>query len=128
VKLYLITLAGGGDIDLKLVDQETWDWIQNSDTGNADSPDETCWTDRACPETVKRRIYEKERTTEPYEEWAEENPMLTIGSWQNDRMLLAPAATAADGKELVFWSVSAAMGFCQKEGIEVAGEEEGCIY
>ncbi len=90
---FVILVDGGGDTTVKLVDQETWDWINNPDKGREETFQEktaffsrkkqppTRWDDNICPESIRNRI-EKERGTP--------DVFLTQGSWKNDRVILAP--------------------------------------
>lgn len=101
---YLILLESGGDIDIKLVNKETWDYIHSSrpDFGN-----ESC-IDEQLPEGV-----------ESYEE----DPKIinvTCGSWENDR------AIYVKGQE--FGSLKDYTKYIQNNNIEIIDEYIGCIY
>ena len=91
------------DIDndtlLKLVDQQTWDWINLHKSGK---PEEKIgffkkpivqWDDLLCPKEIRDRIeknYFKSGLGSLEKESAFKGVLITIGSWENDRAILAP--------------------------------------
>jgi hypothetical protein len=127
--LYMIVLEGGGDVIVKLVDQETYDWL--------DSPRpkmiENSALDKSCPEAVRQRAYQEyvaaeshwpDEQVKPYEEYW---PYVTSGSCENDRALWVPASEVA-GAKLDFSDVADATNWCVEHGIKVNGSWNGCIY
>jgi hypothetical protein len=47
-KMYLVLLEGGGDLYVKVVDQETFDWICSDDMGQPadfNEDDDSSWID-----------------------------------------------------------------------------------
>jgi hypothetical protein len=102
----MLTLAGQGDIEVKLVDKETWDWINKPND--------------PCPPAVLERIREEQDDPECV-------PNITIGSPDNDAALWSPAVKI-DGIEASFDSVSDAIRFIRKHDIEIEDDYEGCIY
>tara|TARA_Y100000310_G_scaffold332047_1_gene406838 strand:- start:10867 stop:11238 length:372 start_codon:yes stop_codon:yes gene_type:complete len=97
INVYKIYLEGGGDIEIKFVDKEVWDWINNPDSGNRlnEGDSEYSWEDQTCPPNVKADIWQFFRDGSPIE--------VTSGSWENDRALLAPPLTIKD-RQMYFFS------------------------
>ena len=97
-KAYIVKLTdGSNDITVKLIDQETWDWIMLNDPGKPENNtkiikkfgifnsevENSSWDDRLCPDNIRARIY---KINTPYMK----EIRLTSGSWDNDRAILAP--------------------------------------
>lgn len=114
MKVYLLTLQGAGDTEATVVDEETFAWVTSEDPGRPDNQSEeflSSWPDQLVPESALNRM--------------DERPILTSGSWQNDRALCAPAA---EGYKEVFWTVKEATDAIKERGDEIAGSWEGHIY
>lgn len=119
LKMYLIILTGQGDTEIKIVDQETWDWITSADNGrNPNLPENTLsWDDLLVPQSQLKKILDN---SEGY------HPHLTKGSWENDRAMWA---CNADGySEGYYDSVKDAMKAIKKNGHKFEDEYYGCIY
>ena len=130
MKMYLIILSGGGDIYIKVVDQETFDWICSDDMGQpADFDDDTSWVDQIvpAPQLARQKV-----AWEAYEaKWhihgegaVFEGVRLTRGSWDNDRAI---AALPADGYK-TYQSVTEATRAIQKHGDVLEDEYQGYMY
>ena len=98
IKAYIVRLTdGGNDTTIKLVDQETYDWIMLNDPGKPENNTTTIkkfgifnsevenntWDDRLCPDNIRARICKMNGPSFM-------KVMLTSGSWDNDRAILAP--------------------------------------
>jgi len=84
-KYYLIFLQGQGDTQVKVVDQETWDWIFSGYNPPDPHPGKNSYEDKTCPPAILER-YKKangEDAEEPF-------PCVSVGSTDNDRALYAP--------------------------------------
>lgn len=124
INVYKIYLEGGGDIEIKFVDKEVWDWINNPDSGNRlnEGDSEYSWEDQTCPPNVKAAIWQF---------FGEESNFqidVTSGSWENDRALLAPPITI-HGRQLYFFSETE-IDFTDEEwkNINIVDTYHGYIY
>lgn len=117
--VYLIVLTGQGDVEVKVVDKETFDWVTSTNPGRREIGDArgSSWIDALVPESQKPKIL-KEYGREGRE------VRLTSGSWQNDRMI---SARPADGYES-YDRLADALKAVKKAGDEVEDTVEGCIY
>ena len=104
--VYLIVCQGQGNIDVGLVNKETWDWI-NSDYVS----DESAYEETIAPSIMKAY---------PDCQYVEETIFITSGSYDNDRALSSP-------KER-FDSITDAMKFIKKNKCNLVDEFHGCIY
>lgn len=114
-KLYALILIGQGDTEIKLVEQNVWDWIQ----GKAPVPQETI---------------EEAQRYEPIPEdhdWEFKNSSTS----QNDKALWANSALghledSSQIKEIEYWfdSVADMMAMAKKDNLEIADSYEGAIY
>ncbi len=119
MNVYLIVLEGGGDVDIKVVDQETYDWITSDDLGQPPgSEEETMWEDQSVPASQLAKMKSKEG--EHYQP-----PMITSGSWDNDRAI---HCCAADGYDTEYDSIKEALKDIRKKGDEMEDEYHGGIY
>jgi len=98
-KAYIVKLIDGdNDTIMKLVDQETWDWIMANKSGQ---PAETKitkfkffttgkissrWNDTLCPDSIRERIKREQESNDS----DFDGVWITQGSWRNDRAILAP--------------------------------------
>lgn len=126
---FMIVLEGGGDVTVKIVDEETFDWLDSPRPKMVDYGAE----DKSCPESVRQRAYKEyleaesrwpSRKTKPYEDFW---PDVTSGSCENDRALFVAALTI-DGEQLEFDTVSEAANWCVEHGVKIAESWEGYIY
>ena len=115
--MYLLVLVGQSDTIVKLVDQETWDWI-HVDPGFTDGV--TYETLDVTPEMEKRILaYFKVDTLEDFS--------VTIGSWENDKALFAPPVII-DDVEMEFGNMAAAFNTLKDKGIDILGSYQGHVY
>jgi len=87
-----------GDLQFKLVDQDTWNWIIMENSGIPEPTKRIIfsnfftgkivsrWEDKLCPDSIRERI--KTKYLENYDSF--DGVFITYGSWDNDRALLAP--------------------------------------
>lgn len=112
---YLIELTGQGDLQMALVTQEVWDWINSPMP--AGLREAGGMLDPATPECVRL-------SNDNY------GAYITIGSWENDRALAAASSDA--GAIMDFYDSPRAEGQFRKEieeaGYEIADEYHGYIY
>ncbi len=115
MNVYLLVLTGQGDTEIRVVDQETWDWI----FGPSGQPEgESGWEDPHVPAYQRRKSREEE---------GEENDFyLTSGSWQNDRALHAYSSERYDAE--TFDGIKDVLKVIKKKGDTIAEEFHGCIY
>ena len=105
-KMFLISLSGQGDTDLKLVTQEVWDWVLTPFNGKGSGYTETV------PKAVQEEMMK--HNGEVYE------VNVTIGSYENDRALQAPGVSFRTHKELI--------EYVKKNSVEIVEEFDGYIY
>lgn len=105
-KMFLISLSGQGDVDLKLVTQEVWDWILTPFNGKGSSYSEVA-PKEVQDEMIKHngKVYDVS---------------VTIGSYENDRALQAPGIS--------FWGHKELIEYVKNNNIEIVEEFEGYIY
>jgi hypothetical protein len=112
MKVYIVSLAGQGDVDIKVVDAATYNWIIGP---QGDPKGKSGWKDKLCPES-QRELMEAEGWKFP--------PEVTIGSYENDRAILArPMKGYAS-----YQSITAAVKAIKKKGDKLDGDYEGLIY
>ena len=121
---YLLVLQGQGDVEAKLVDQETWDWIHSDPERPPDNP--SVWEDPNVPEALRARI-SKERNQGLPEACQERGISISSGSWQNDRAVQAPALSV-DEKEMAFWNISEAFKTAKALSLDILDSYHGYIY
>lgn len=123
MQVYIVHLAGQGDTEIKFVDKETWEWINSSNLGQSnEDKGKTSWCDVSCPESIRKPMIE-----EGIIDNINEFPVITIGSLQNDRALLAPPMLI-DNKRRTFWNHESFIEFLKDNEFEILGEFEGYIY
>jgi hypothetical protein len=120
VNVYLLVCTGQGDTDVKLVDQEIWDWINLRETPGRQA-NASGWIDTATPAKVVEALQLNDNDQNA-------QPEVTIGSYQNDRVHLVhePAALFSEygGSE----AIQSAHDFARANGHIIVGTYEGCIY
>lgn len=105
MNLYMLVTAGQGDIDIKLVDKETWDWVMK--------PDNT-----KIPSNVLAA----------YRERAEEGPeAFPSGQGTNDAALQVASAKVGHIRA-EFSQIKTAAAFIRKHDITIVNEWHGYIY
>ncbi len=113
MKLYMLTLAGQGDLHIKFIEKETWDWMWAVER------------DRAQPmPPVVAIAYQKQIGI--FNEG--ELPSITPGSAVNDAALQCPVAVYGSGQEADFFDMKEALAFIKNHNVEVVDTFEGCIY
>ena len=128
MKMYLVILEGGGDIYIKVVDQETFDWICSDDMGQpADYDDDTSWVDQIVPASQLSKMkadWDKD-VDKPWRiKGAEFEFRISRGSWDNDRAIAAFPADSYD----TYDTVRDATRAIQKHGDVFEDEYQGCMY
>lgn len=119
---YLINLEGMGDTMSALVTKEVFEWIERADKPGRDGK-ESGWIDTGIPqvlhETLKKDTF--------YEE-----PFVTIGSFDNDRAIIAVnAATNPDGSTGILWSdddEKSVKEWARENGFEIEDTYVGGLY
>lgn len=116
MKMYLLHLAGDGDIQLRIVDQETWDWIDSMD--------------KAVPGAITERELAWQKA-----DWGDQwdghvNVSDTCEETStNDRALAVPPCQHPDGTWMSFVYLKDYVKFLQEHpDIEIVSEYEGVIY
>ena len=112
-EVYMIYLSGQGDVDIKLVDKETFDWL--SAPSGQPKPFESSWEDPNVPAAVKERIF-KDLPDD------EREIRITFGSWHNDRAIFAQSVYGD------FDDLTSAIQFIQERGYKLVDTFEGGIY
>jgi hypothetical protein len=146
MNVYLVILSGGGDTYIKVVDQETYNWICSDDPGIppelVDTGEEyevfgttykrgpSSWVDQLVPAS---QIAKMEAEHKKYiAKWTIGNAksdafhplQLSRGSWDNDRAI---AACPADGYK-TYSTVTEATKAIKKHGDVLEDEYQGCMY
>lgn len=118
MKAYIIMLQGQGDVDVRVVDAETFAWVTSRDMGKPVGAEGNAWVDQLVPPSqLQKRLRDDDAPGEL---------QITSGSWYNDRML---AAYNADGYDRDgYGSLRDAMRAIQKRGDEFEDSVEGMIY
>ena len=122
MNVYLIVLEGGGDLEIKVVDEETFKWVTSDDMGKADPPKKGDsryhWEDQLVPKSqIKKMKTEYGAYYEPL--------TITSGSWDNDR---AVAARCADGYSEYMYTIKDTFQTIQQKGDVLVDEYRGYIY
>lgn len=60
--IYLITLSGPADFQIKVIGQEKYDWIFTGQPLNAEIPDPSHYIDTTCPEWIRQEIWKDSGT------------------------------------------------------------------
>lgn len=113
MKLYMLTLAGQGDVHIKFIEKETWDWMWAVES-NIDAP---------MPEDVLKAYQ-----TQIGVDNDGELPNITRGSAVNDAALQCPVAVYGVKDEATFFDMKDALDFITAHNVEVIDTFEGCIY
>ena len=117
MKVYLIVLTGQGDTFIKVVDEETFEWIVSDDLGQPKGEeDASSWEDQLVPASQIEKIKEEEGEYDPLR--------ITIGSYDNDRALAAKPCGDYD----TYYSIKEAMKAIKSHGDELEDEYQGYIY
>ncbi len=114
MKLHLLTLVGIGDLEFKLVDQETWDYIF--------SPRPNFGKTHGFLETPPKNIQVAMKAAGR----DEDTVYVTSGSCENDRALSVSFLVA--GEDAQFFHMKELHAFMKKHDIEIDREWEGGIY
>lgn len=125
--IYLLTLTGQGDTEIKIVDKETFDWIFISPFGDS-------WVgnneDRSCPLFIRERKYTLyyDELKNDYSSVDEFYPELAYSSYENDKAIWAPGLIGEKGEELYFFSTKEAYEYIYKNKLNIVDEYTGYIY
>lgn len=103
---YMITLSGGGDTDVFFVDKPVFDWINSGIPAHA---------------AGKGSWVEKMPGVENDDE--DNDPFVTIGSYDNDRAIYA-GSQCADR----FSSVGDGLKYAKRQNFNIVDTYEGMIY
>ena len=117
MKVYSLTLSGGGDTNYDVVDKETWDWIFSGKQGRPVGNTSASWIDQTVPPSILARL--KKQSDENGDKF--EGVNLTSGSWENDRMLQAPTLET-------FYSLKDLTAWIKKHRHVIVDSAEGAIY
>ena len=117
-KLYMITLIGQGDTEIALVDEESWNWLNNPKDASK------------FPLELASKLMgiDNGYSTPPYngvQEYISEkiSEIQTSGSPDNDAALFIVA-----GCDQIFYNTMGAISYVRENNIEIMGSYEGCIY
>ena len=123
-KMYLVILNGGGDNFIKVVDQETFDWICSDDGGfPADYDDDSSWIDQIVPTSQLEKMKAEWNALTPMQP-VEFEFRITSGSWDNDRAI---GAKPADGYD-TYDTVKEAKKAIKHNGDKLEDEYQGDMY
>ena len=134
MKVYLVTLSGGGDTFRKIVDEETFNWICSDDPGKPQGTDENAysWIDQLIPasQLAKMKATHEEYSKRCLLSGGKNHDFfaglyLSSGSWENDRAI---AARAADGYLDDYFSTKEVMKAIKDHGDELEEEYDGYMY
>ena len=110
-KMYVLNMFGDGDIDIRIVDEETWDWIGSLD------------------ETIPVNITERECEWRDSMDQTSDFHSPTMHPSTNDRALAMPPCKHPDGTWMVFGSLKEYVKFLQAHpDVIIEDEYEGMIY
>lgn len=122
IKMRLLVLSGQGDVEHKLLDQTTWDWIRSPRPAMRNHS-----AHEVPPESVRKDIFKAlAGYSDSPKKWEEVKVMVSSGSCENDRMLACHPYLGET--ELCFYSTKEVMEFVREHNIEIVEEVEGCIY
>lgn len=118
---YLLVIYSGGSKQVRVIDKETWLWLNNPDRGFPDElaagEDENRWNDRVCPLSIRKRIWEEHtpllergKDSEIYKDYP---VYLTAQDWQGDRAVIAPRTGGS------FSSINEARVSARKFGLQI---------
>lgn len=119
--MHIVFLSGQGDTYVKVVDKDTFDWI-NGPMG--DNGGEGQWIDKSCPPIQLALLAEEAARAKRSGDRFDPDPWITRGSYDNDRAMMC---FSTDGYE-TYYSIVAATRAISKKGHKLAGEYEGCVY
>lgn len=117
-KMGLVSLSGQGDHYFALVPQDIIDWINREDTPGRHAG-ESAWFDDATPPALRTALAHDTSCVNGCAN-------VTIGSYENDRALVAVTSEADCVK--CFDSVREMTKWAADNGVEIVDEFYGCIY
>ena len=119
---YLLILTGQGDTEIKVVDEETYNWIVSTELGKSEQDKgKLYWNDISCPPEVRKAIIETEEEGEGF------SISIGINSYSNDRALFAPCIKV-NGNEMRFSTVVDVYNWAVRNGYTIIDEYQGYIY
>jgi len=119
-KVFLVMLEGGGDRYIKIVDEETFNWICSDDEGRPEGKEDAlCWPDQCVPESQLQKMRTLFDSDEDFH-----LPDVTTGSLDNDRAIHAQPADGYDEYD----TIKEAMAAIKENGDKLEDEYEGYMY
>lgn len=121
MNIYLIVLQGQGDEYVAVVDQETWDWINSDIPQSAHDDDASAWSEwELMPVRTRNALIANTRKGD------EADPLITIGSYENDRAMAVCTASGAALYDAP--DVADAKKWVKDNGYMIVETYRGCIY
>ena len=125
MNVYLVLLEGGGDLEAKIVDEETFAWITSPTMPEGLNRSSSIEDPEVPPSQINKRVAHDALDADDASWGIKTEPVrLTRGSWDNDRAL---QAFSADGYE-VYLEARDAFAAVKSKGDEIVDEYHGCIY
>jgi hypothetical protein len=128
--VYIVLLEGGGDVFVKVVDEETFNWITSDDPGfPPDYKNESSWIDQLVPASQLAKMKaEHEEYAQKFGEEDDEDKWrgldITRGSWENDRAIAAHTF----GNYGDYDTIKEALQAIKKNKDTLVDEYHGCMY
>lgn len=116
MNVYMLVMQGGGDTEVKVVTKVIWDWVINPERPGRKGA-ATDWLDTSTPESVKMRLSIDGNS------WR-----VTIGSYENDRALLACGIDVLYESYGDVSDIVQAVEWIKDNGHTLDETWEGCIY
>lgn len=115
-EVYIIELQGQGDVEIKIVGKETFEWLSSTPQFPRDS---NSYYDETAPQEQVDALHDEdpEQETSVY---------ITTGSWENDRALAARTILRYAGAS--YDSMADAIEEIRKKGDRLVDTFSGCIY
>jgi|HubBroStandDraft_3_1064219.scaffolds.fasta_scaffold192108_2 hypothetical protein len=114
MNVYIVSLDGGGDLFVKIVNGETYNWITSDDPGRPAECGDTSWEDQLVPRSQIEKL--KQGNNYPL--------YITSGSWENDRAIHARSADGYGDYD----TIRDALRAINNKGDELIDEYHGCFY
>ena len=125
MNVYLVLLEGGGDLDVKVVDEETFAWITSPTMPEGLTSSSSIEDPEVPPSQINKRAAQDKLDADDASWGIKPAPVrITRGSWDNDRAL---QALSADGYDM-YSEVREAFAAVKLKGDEIVDEYHGCIY
>jgi len=125
MNVYLVLLEGGGDLEAKIVDEETFAWITSPTMPEGLNQASSIEDPEVPPSQINKRAAHDALDADDASWGIKTEPVrITRGSWDNDRAL---QAFSADGYE-TYLEARDAFAAVKAKGDEIVDEYHGCIY